>query len=279
MPKKIVKSKKKTSMTGGNIFTDVINSGQDIINTKDEEYGNREIDWGSIFGGSAELASRYNELQGDGLKEWFFNLKNVILNPRKSLGVVPKPVTEFLSKYGDHRIMSIKVCREPLSSAIISVANKVTANQFDVNKKTLGYDDVFHLYLSLQIMSPKGGQVYTVLLEKNQRVILEIRNKELKAGGSCVPVQFSKIITLNDLVMTDVDENIWIYDAFKRNCQNYVSGRLRAVGLLNDQLSKFINQNVEQLLPNKLLQSLTTGATNIANLFENIWKGGSSLQY
>ena len=76
MPKKITKKPKK--IKGGNIFTDVINSGQDIIATKDEEYGNREIDWGSIFGGGG-----YNELQGDGLKEWFLNLKNVILNPRK----------------------------------------------------------------------------------------------------------------------------------------------------------------------------------------------------
>ena len=272
MPKKITKKPKK--IKGGNIFTDVINSGQDIIATKDEEYGNREIDWGSIFGGDG-----YHELQGDGLKEWFLNLKNVILNPRKSLGVIPKPLTIFLSKYGDHRIMSIKVCRDPLGRAIINLANKVTANQFDVNKKTLGYDDVFHLYLSLQIMSPKGGQVYNVLLEKNQRIILEIRNTELKAGGSCVPVQFSKVITLNQLVMTDVDQNTWVYDAFQRNCQHYVTGRLRAVGLLNDQLSKFINQNVEQLLPNKILQSITTGATNIANLAENVWKGGSSLQY
>ena len=84
---------------------------------------------------------------------------------------------------------------------------------------------------------------------------------------------------MNQLVMTDVDQNTWIYDAFSKNCQHYVSGRLRAVGILTEPVANFINQDVEQLLPNKLLQSIVKGTTNIANLFRNVISGGSSLQY
>ena len=47
------------------------------------------------------------ELQGDGLIDWIKNLKNVILNPSKSLSVVPKEVKDFLIKYGNYKLFAI----------------------------------------------------------------------------------------------------------------------------------------------------------------------------
>ena len=220
------------------------------------------------------LGSGINELQGEGFMDWIKNLKNVILNPSKSLSVVPKQIKDFLAEYGNYRVMTIKVCREPINNKIVKVADLATKGQFSINRNNLNYDVVFHLYMKIQIIAPTGGQVYSVLLERNQRVNISISNKEPSDGGKCIPVVFSKILDLNTFVMKDVSDSTWVYDAFENNCQGYVINRLRHNGLLNKELEDFINQDVVQLLPNKLLQGVVSGATNIANLFENIWKGG-----
>ena len=88
--------------------------------------------------------SNYNHLQGDGLIDWLKNLKNVVLNPVSSLSVIPKEVKDFLEKYGNHKIAAMKVCRDPLNSKIIQVADLATKGQFSLNAKQLNYDDIFH---------------------------------------------------------------------------------------------------------------------------------------
>lgn len=240
----------------------ILNSGYDIINTynpdEDGMYGNGKM----------------IELQGEGFMDWMKNLKNVILNPSKSLSVVPKEVKDFLAKYGTYRITNINVCREPLSDKIIKAADLVTSGKFSMNVKSLNYDDVFHLYMKLQITAPTGGDVYDVLLERNQRVNILISNKTVKKGGMCMPVVVDKVIDLNTFVMTNVNDSTWIYNAISNNCQNYVIDRLKSNGLLKPELEKFVSQDVEKLLPNKIIQSIVKGTTNIANLLENVWKGG-----
>ena len=212
------------------------------------------------------------ELQGDGLLDWIRNLKNVVLNPNKALISIPKPVTDFLQKYGSYKIVSINVCREPLQQMIIKLGDKLTDGKLTENRKNLNYDDVFHLYISLQIT--QGSETKTVLLEKNQRVIVEIKDKQPKVGGQCVPVRMNKSIDLNTFMMTNINSNTWLYDAVNFNCQDYVSKRLQSNGMMTPELNTFINQDVNQLLPNKVLQKIAKGATNIASLLQNIYSGG-----
>lgn len=219
--------------------------------------------------------SNYNHLQGDGLIDWLKNLKNVVLNPVKSLSVIPKEVKDFLEKYGNYKITAMKVCRDPLNSKIIQVADLATKGQFSLNAKQLNYDDIFHLYLKIQIVSP-DNQTYNALLERNQRVNISISNKEPSKDGKCLSINLNQYLDLNNFVMKNIDKNIWVYDAFKNNCQDYVINRLSNSGLLSSEVETFVKQDVEQLLPNKLLQNITKGATNVANIFENIWKGGNN---
>ena len=56
-------------------------------------------------------------------------------------------VRSFLAKYGDLRIMNIKVCRKPIHALINTLLNWVSLGTFERNLRAMDYDKAMHLYL------------------------------------------------------------------------------------------------------------------------------------
>jgi hypothetical protein len=113
--------------------------------------------------------------------------------------------------------------------------------------KESGYDELFHLYMRVEL---DGGQD-VVLIEKNQ--VLNIsRWKSDPKDQECMPVPLAGDHTLMELLeggRKDLgEEDFFIYDAFGRNCQQFVLGILRASKLLTPEIRNFIYQPTTELV-------------------------------
>ena len=212
---------------------------------------------------------RQKLLKGEGLKDWFKNAYSVITNPTKALYTVPKQVSDNLKKYGKYNIRGIYICRVPLQGVTRHLLNFITLGKFSQEAKK--FDEVYHLYAVLHL---DNGEL--LLTERNQRVILTPTTRKSVEIEDFVYLPIDKSLSVNDLFSSAMrdDALLYHYDPTKHNCQNYVSTLLRSSGLLNENLSNFINQDVKNLVTG-VAYKLSTKTIDIASLLENIVKGGN----
>jgi hypothetical protein len=151
-------------------------------------------------------------------------------------------VQKLVNNYGQQTIQSIVVGRTPINSTIKNILNLISLGKFDENQRKLGYDDVFHLFM---IITLAGGHKFK--FEKNHDVT--VASPTLGEGAETRNVPINKGITLRDFVQNGTtDKSIFHYSRDSRNCQHFVSTLLRNSGLLNNDLSNFINQNAAKLV-------------------------------
>lgn len=212
---------------------------------------------------------RQKLLKGQGLKDWFKNAYSVITNPTKALYTVPKQVSDNLKKYGKYNIRGVYICRVPLQGLTRHLLNFITLGKFSQEAKK--FDEVYHLYAVLHL---DNGEL--LLTERNQRVILLPITRKAVEIEDFIYLPIDKSLSVNDLFSSAMrdDALLYHYDPTKHNCQNYVSTLLRSSGLLNENLSNFINQDVKNLVTG-VAYKLSTKTIDIASLLENIVKGGN----
>jgi hypothetical protein len=73
--------------------------------------------------------------------------------------------------FRDNKIISMLVCRQPISTSINSLLNVLSIGQFNENLKNSPYDRLFHLSLYITV---EGNASF--VLEKNQRVTFYANN-------------------------------------------------------------------------------------------------------
>jgi hypothetical protein len=210
------------------------------------------------------------QYHGSGIGSWVKNVVKVIKNPIASLKAEPKEVSNMLSKYGNHIIKTINVCRVPINSAVQVALNAITLGKFKKEMTNNNYDKMFHLYALLIL---DNGVV--LLTERNQRVVLKPAPNSAKKAKDIMTVVAN--VSLNDLINRAVKRKgdaIWKYDPINNNCQRYISSLLKSSNLFNTSMDTFINQKADKLLTGKS-HSIATGITNIANIAENLARGGS----
>ena len=214
------------------------------------------------------IAKRNAKMEGKGITDWFKNAYNVIKSPMDALYKMPKQVLDTLSKYGNNTVNEIIIAKIPIKGIMNILLNSITLGTFEKEAKKYNYDDVFHLFAILKLDNGKK-----LITERNQRVVL----KEI-SGISAKDVTIIKTnITLNKLFDNAIKmdgKNIWRYDPISNNCQKYITTLLKASNLFNEDLNKFINQNVLNLLPSTSKKIAST-TTDVASIFENIFRGGS----
>lgn len=159
----------------------------------------------------------------------------------------PPVVRKMLEQDGSRKVTRIDVCRTPLPWTVRALLQGLSLGKFESKMKEAGYDELFHLYLRVEL---DGGQD-VVLVEKNQ--VLNIsRWKSDPKDQECIPVSLAGDHTLMELLeggRKDLgEEDFFIYDAFGRNCQQFVLGILRASKLLTPEIRKFIYQPTTELV-------------------------------
>lgn len=235
-----------------------------------------------MLGGSMEEMG-LSEMEGGAWHDWLANLYDVIRKPKEALSKMPKPIWDFNQLYGNYGIVSMEVCREPLSKGLQNIIDRASRGDLIKNLAKSPYEDLFHLYANVYLRNPLTGKTKSFRVEKNQRV--EIFDKIVPpkgASGKCmgvpnIPIVNGKPTIAWDKFWDNTDNTTWEYSANKFNCQAFLKTRLETLGLLTPALKEFIMQDIDTILDpvkNKFQISVAKGITDFANIMQNIYKGG-----
>jgi len=226
---------------GGNIFENIHIPGQHdatkISVSHDDISGN------SIGGLIHQINNHYKKAQEhyEHAKNKTTNLVDSLLHGRKDLSPKAK---EILNKDGNDEIAKIVVTRTPVPKYLTEIINAVSLGQFNKELAKQPYDTLFHLYL---VIHTKGGKKIGV--EKNDVITLFHDTTREKAEEIEIPVH--KFLTLN-IMMEKTKERMGDkfipYNARNCNCQDFVLAMLKANGLDNPQVDKFVKQNVNSVI-------------------------------
>jgi hypothetical protein len=153
----------------------------------------------------------------------------------------------IMSKYGNLKIMSAKIRRAPIGTAINSLLNILSFGKFEQYRKEKNFDKYFHLGIVLEL---QGGK--KLLLEKNAKPEFSENFKDTSDTVYMGPVTISGQPTLNEFIQKTVDKvgkyTFSNYDPFKNNCQAFILMLLEANNSLTPSLKNFIYQDVQTLL-------------------------------
>jgi len=182
-----------------------------------------------------------------------------------------KSFRDNVAKHGGKRIISIQVVREPLSKAVSSFANILTAGKLNEVARARGQASFFHLY---SIITLQDGT--KLRYEKNARPELEITDGKLGNNAESVNTTGGGV-PLRDFIERTIKrmgEDRYIrYSALKENCQDFILNSLAANGLLTPDLQTFILQDTAQLIEESPVfgQKLGQAATDIGGKMSEVW--------
>jgi hypothetical protein len=194
-------------------------------------------------------------------------ISDAIVTEKKSTGsfsieniALPSYIKDFIRHEANTRIKSVGVCRRPINKMgkfLIDIVSKGTVPK---NMKKLGYDDLFHLYVVIEL---EDGYKYK--LEKNHRIGV---SKYKPEKSDCLEPQntLSKNITVSSLFEgARNDANGWEkligYLPENRMCQTFVMNVLRGSGLATKEYSKFVQQNTKEVLKDSKITRDLIGLT------------------
>lgn len=175
----------------------------------------------------------------------------------------PPSMRSALEKYGNNKIVSLTVGRNPIVSAIQKVANVLVGDKL----KALNIDTLFHLFLIIEL---DNGQKFKT--ERNQVLNFTSSIGEVKES---MPVTVNKDITLSkffESALNRVGKLLFTYSASSNNCQSYIIQLLGANGLLNDSIRNFVKQDTNTLL-SPFLSKAADVVTDSAATFDRIVHG------
>jgi hypothetical protein len=196
--------------------------------------------------------------KGDGIKDIIDRIKAFFKGPRNNYS---PSIRSLFEKIPEEKIVSLRVCRAPIQSAIQKIIDLVSL------RKT-PYDKLFHLYGLLKL---ENGDFYR--FEKNQVIAIQKYNRE--SDSDCVQVPLSKSILFGEFFMKgqqSIGTDYFKYDGFSNNCQDFILGVLKGNGLLNEELKKFIKQDVENLVPS-FVEDLGKKVTDLAGSVDVLQNG------
>jgi hypothetical protein len=162
-------------------------------------------------------------------------------------GKLPRKSADTLRKYGHYLIKNMYLVRTPIEKAIGWLMNILSKGEFEKNRRKYFYDNYFHLQLVVVL---SNGQ--EIVLEKIQNVNIEPfkgkqSNSEIKQI-SYKPNSLSLNAIFYNAERKLPEDRIYRYNPYTANCQIFVSDLLSSSNLMNPELSKWINQNIAELV-------------------------------
>lgn len=176
----------------------------------------------------------------------------------------------WVNAHGDKKIRRMIVCRDPINGVVKKIINIMTLGNFNSNQKKLNYDDVYHLYIDVE-------------LEDGTRASLE-RNQALTAGAwregeqkREVSGNFPTVKELVDKTIAKIGQSKFeTYDAINNNCQLFVREILSANNLLSADLNAFIMQDAKSLVKGApWFAPIARKVTDVAGVFDRLFYGRS----
>ena len=157
-------------------------------------------------------------------------------------------VKDTLKKYGNQKIIAIRVARRPISKLIEKAFNVISLGKWDQLRKKYYYDDLFHLSLQLTLQDGK-----VLAFEKNDTVSLSIDKRCNLSKVDCIELEYPQLsLTVNELVKDPLQsmtkKEYFVYHPFTANCQIFVSQILNHFNLLNKKSKEFIYQDISEII-------------------------------
>ena len=170
----------------------------------------------------------------------------------------PLAINNFLKLHGNKSIRRIIVSRIPVSAKVQYLAEIITLGQWSSNMKKLNYDDVYHLFMLVEL---DDGLLFKI--EKNSRVDITLNNNKL--GDTMINITDINN-TLNDMFDNAEKmyggERLYRYDPFKTNCQVLLIDLLTAINKITPELRTYIMQNAAALVENDVLKYIAKISTD-----------------
>ncbi len=204
------------------------------------------------------------EMDGEGLREIIERVKAFFKGPRSYYS---PPIRALFEKVADKNIVSMQICRSPVQSTIQKIIDFVSL-------RNTPYDRLFHLY---GLMKLENGEIYR--FEKNQ--VINIAKASSEKDADCLPVEMPKPILFGQFFMKAQEymgNKYFMYDGFENNCQDYILACLKSNGLLNSELSSFIKQDVQKLVPT-FLEKIGKKVTDLAGAADTLIHGEGQMGY
>lgn len=147
-----------------------------------------------------------------------------------------------MKKFGDKKIVSMQVCRQPISRMLRTLLNITTLGGVERYLKTHSHDELFHLY---GVVTLEGGT--NLMIEKNQRVDVSQKVRALSKKGACVDVsKISDGLTFGELMnntKAQMGKDFFVYQSATSNCQGFMTNVLTSNNMMTPELNTFINQD------------------------------------
>jgi len=172
---------------------------------------------------------------------------DVIADSMRDVGSqYPPQVRNLLIKHGNHKIVDIKLCKEPVSANTEFLIKVLSGpKSWEEAKRKYGFDKFYHLFMIVTM--DDGSRLH---IEKNEVIRISENPRECPNALDLGPPL--QTITINELMQrtrqTVGDSNFFTYDPFKNNCQSYISYLLKTMGLWNNTSTNFVYQNIEGLV-------------------------------
>jgi hypothetical protein len=185
-----------------------------------------------------------------------------IINLSNRMGMKPK-VRDILSRIGDLPIKYMMICRRAVEKYVSTFVNLIGTHQ--------NHDTLFHLFILINV---KGSDYYFVL-EKNEDINMYFPYKS-KTYDEKMYVDIKQPISLNSMIKNTLssigERNFYDYNAISTNCQKFVYDMLKSNNMLTQDASKFIMQDVKDLIP-KFAQKIAYYITSFKNRLNQTVEG------
>ena len=174
----------------------------------------------------------------------------------------------------------MRVYRAPIAGIFTKIANALTNGGLKKKQEKLGYDDIYHLSLRMQLRKDKSVQI--IKLEKNETVQINISSFAADPGQKTQYAFINRPIneTLKEFYEKGRaayldDREFFGYDSINNNCQQFMNTMLKANGISSPQLTEFIMQDSMELLGRDFpaLREIMSGITDLAQLWSRIHEG------
>ncbi len=182
-----------------------------------------------------------DEQSGEGvIKDVIERVKDVILlrdDPNGS-----PSVRANMKKFGDKKIVSMQVCRQPISRMLRTLLNITTLGGVEKYLKTHSHDELFHLY---GVITLEGGT--KLQIEKNERVDVSQKVRSMSKKGACIDVpKIPDGLTFAELMnstKSQMGKDFFVYQSATSNCQGFMTNVMTSNGMMTPELNSFINQD------------------------------------
>jgi hypothetical protein len=231
-----------------------------------------------IFG---ELKPENHHLKGSGILDYFKAPVNYVSDKVKTIGKYFSPKldgynnksTKTISKYGNMPVLSMQIFRTPLSSKVDMFLNALSFGKLNTIKKKYGFDEFFHLALVCNLGSKN------IMCQKNSVVDITEAYKEKENTEVFNVDMMDKTFTINDMLSKTRarlgDKAFFEYDMLSHNCQHFVANLLESEGLYNEDVKKFVYQEISEIIKEipSFSKYLIRGTTDLDALINKLTGG------